>query len=294
MTDRANNRAGAIVVACVQMHPKVGDKAANVAASLAFIERAAADGARLIVLPELANSGYVFESREEAFALAEEVPAGPTCQAWMRAAARLGVTLVAGIAEREGDALYNAAVVVGPAGYIGTFRKVHLWNAENLFFEPGNLGFPVFKTPIGRIGVAICYDIWFPETFRLQALQGADIVCVPTNWVPIPGQAPGREAMATVLAMAAAHSNSIFIACADRVGTERGQPFEGQSVIVGCTGWPVAGPASREAEEIVLADIDLGSARRLRNWNHFNQVLRDRRTDVYDEMLGSNTPPGWY
>ena len=298
MTDEAfdpvSEVKGTVKVACVQMHPRVGDKPGNVAASLASIERAAEAGAQLIVLPELANSGYVFATREEAFSLAEEVPAGPTCQAWMAAAERLGVTLVAGIAERVGDALYNAAIVIGPAGYIGTFRKVHLWNAENLFFEPGNLGFPVFKTPLGRIGVAICYDIWFPETFRLQALKGADIVCVPTNWVPIPGQAPGREAMATVLAMAAAHSNSIFIACADRVGTERGQPFEGQSVIVGCTGWPVAGPASREDEEIVFADIDLGNARRARNWNTFNQVLRDRRTDVYDEMLGSNDSPGWF
>jgi N-carbamoylputrescine amidase len=294
MTDAANSQAQAIKVACVQMHPRVGEKAANVAASLALIERAAATGARLIVLPELANSGYIFETRAEAFAMAEAVPHGATCQAWVAAAARLDVTLVAGIAERDGDMLYNAAVVVGPTGYIGTFRKVHLWNAENLFFEPGNLGFPVFKTPIGRIGVAICYDIWFPETFRLQALKGADIVCVPTNWVPIPGQAPGREAMATVLAMAAAHCNSIFIACADRVGTERGQAFEGQSVIVDCSGWPLAGPASRDAEEIVMAEVDLGSARRLRNWNHFNQVLRDRRTDVYDEMLGSKEPPGWY
>ena len=294
MVDSTTSGEGTVKVACLQTHPRVGDKASNVAASLASIDRAAALGARLIVLPELANSGYVFATRAEAFALAEEVPDGPTCQAWMAVAARLDVTLVAGIAERQGDALYNAAVVIGPTGYIGTFRKVHLWNAENLFFEPGNLGFPVFKTPIGRIGVAICYDIWFPETFRLQALKGADIVCVPTNWVPIPGQAPGREAMATVLAMAAAHSNSIFIACADRVGTERGQPFEGQSVIVGCTGWPVAGPASRDDEEIVLAEVDLGNARRLRNWNAFNQVLRDRRIDVYDEMLGSKEPPGWY
>jgi predicted amidohydrolase len=294
MSEPAKGDADTVKVACLQMHPRVGDKQANVAASLAWIERAAAQGARLIVLPELANSGYMFSAREEAFALAEAIPAGPTCQAWMAAAARLDVTLVAGICEREGGSLYNAAVVIGPEGWIGTFRKVHLWNAENLYFEPGNLGFPVFKTPLGRIGVAICYDIWFPETFRLQALKGADIVCVPTNWVPIPGQAPGREAMATVLTMAAAHSNSIFIACADRVGTERGQPFEGQSVIVGCSGWPLAGPASRETEEMLLAEVDLGSARRLRNWNAFNQVLRDRRTDVYDEMLGSKEPPGWY
>lgn len=286
--------ADTVKVACIQMKPHVGDKAANIATSVSLIESAARAGARLVVLPELANSGYVFASRQEAFSMAEEVPGGPTCQAWIAAAARLGVTMVAGIAEHDGDALYNAAVIIDPTGYIGTFRKVHLWNAENLFFEPGNLGFPVFKTPLGRIGVAICYDIWFPETFRLQALKGADIVCVPTNWVPIPGQAAGREAMATVLAMAAAHSNSIFIACADRVGTERGQPFEGQSVIVGCTGWPVAGPASRDQEEILLADVDLGSARRARNWNAFNQVLRDRRTDLYDEMLGSTEKPGWY
>ena len=281
-------------VACLQFEPVVGEKQRNLDASVRLIEAAAAEGALLIVLPELCNSGYVFETREEAFSLAEAVPAGPSCAAWIAVAQRLGVTLVAGIAERDGNALYNAAVVIGPDGYIGTFRKVHLWNAENLFFEPGNLGFPVFNTPHGRIGVAICYDIWFPETFRIQALKGADIVCVPTNWVPIPGQAPGREAMATILAMAAAHSNSIFIACADRVGTERGQLFEGQSVVVGCTGWPVAGPASRVAEEIVIADVDLGEARRSRNWNAFNQVLRDRRTDVYDEMLGSGQAPGWY
>ena len=283
-----------VTVACLQFEPVVGQKEHNIALGLKHIEAAAAQGAKLIVLPELSNSGYMFATREEAFAQSEPVPGGPTCAAWVEAAQRLGVTLVAGIAERDGDVLYNAAAVIGPAGHIGTFRKVHLWNAENLFFEPGNLGFPVFKTPHGRIGVAICYDIWFPETFRLQALQGADIVCVPTNWVPIPGQAPGREAMATVLAMAAAHSNSLFIACADRVGTERGQPFEGQSLIVGCTGWPVAGPASRDREEIVLAAIDLGDARRARHWNDFNQVLRDRRTDVYDEMLGSGQPPGWY
>jgi N-carbamoylputrescine amidase len=281
-------------VACLQFEPIVGDKQRNLDAGVRLIEAAAADGARLMVLPELCNSGYVFETREEAFALAEAVPGGPSCATWIAVAQRLGITLVAGIAERDGNALYNAAVVIGPDGYIGTFRKVHLWNAENLFFEPGNLGFPVFNTPHGRIGVAICYDIWFPETFRIQALKGADIVCVPTNWVPIPGQAPGREAMATILAMAAAHSNSMFIACADRVGTERGQPFEGQSVVVGCTGWPVAGPASRVADEILIADIDLGEARRARNWNAFNQVLRDRRTDVYDEMLGSGQAPGWY
>jgi predicted amidohydrolase len=292
--DETSGAQSEIVIACIQMEPIVGAKQANVAKGLERIGQAAANNARLVVLPELASSGYMFRDRAEAFALAEEVPAGETTAAWIDAARRHDVTIVVGIAERAGAALYNSAVVVDPSGYIGTFRKVHLWAAENLFFEPGDLGFPVFKTPIGRIGVAICYDSWFPETFRLHALQGADIVCVPTNWVPIPGQEAGRPAMASILHQAAAHSNSIFVACADRVGTERGQRFEGQSVIVDCTGWFVAGPASRDREEIIYGRVDLANARRKRNWNEFNQILRDRRTDVYDEMLGSQIKRGWY
>lgn len=281
-------------IACIQMQPAIGKVEDNVAHSVGLIKRATDLGAKLIVLPELSNTGYMFQSREEAFAVAEPIPDGPTVKAWSEIAAKHGLHLVAGICERDGNKLFNSAVLIGPSGYIGTFRKVHLWNEENLYFEPGDLGFPVFHTAIGRIGMAICYDGWFPETYRLAALQGADIVCVPTNWVPIPGQAEGREAMANILAMAAAHSNSIFIACADRVGTERGQLFEGQSLIVGHTGWPVAGPASRDKEEILTADVALGEARRARNWNAFNQVLRDRRSDLYDEMLGSDIKRGWY
>ncbi len=144
----------------------------------------------------------------------------------------------------------------------------------------------MFRTPIGRIGTFICYDGWFPESYRLCALQGADIVCIPTNWVPIPGQPENREAMANILCMAAAHSNSMFVAAADRIGVERGQPFLGQSLIVSYTGWPIGGPASPDREEIIYADANLADARRKRNWNEYNQVLRDRRIDVYGEMLG--------
>jgi N-carbamoylputrescine amidase len=283
-----------VKIACIQMEPIVGEKERNVRHTLDLVESAAARGARLIVLPELCNSGYVFESREEAFALAEEIPGGPTCGAWMEIARAHGLHLVAGIAERDSSSLYNAAVVIGPSGHVGTFRKVHLWNEENLFFEPGNLGFPVFRTPLGRIGALICYDGWFPESYRLCALQGADIVCVPTNWVPIPGQAEGRDAMANILCMAAAHANSVFVAAADRVGVERGQPFIGHSVIVSCTGWPIGGPASPDCEETIHAEANLADARRSRNWNEYNQVLRDRRTDVYDEMLGARVGRGWY
>lgn len=294
MSERKTSDEALVKIACVQMEPVVGQKERNVRHTLDCIEEAAGEGAGLIVLPELCNSGYVFNSREEAFALAEEVSGGPTCRVWMDAARKQGLYLVAGIAERDGEVLYNAAVAIGPSGFLGKFRKVHLWNEENLFFEPGNLGFPVFKTPLGRIATFICYDGWFPESYRLCALQGADIVCIPTNWVPIPGQASHREAMANILVMAAAHANSIFVAAADRVGVERGQPFIGQSLIVSYTGWPIGGPASPDRQEIIYAEANLADARRMRNWNEYNQVLRDRRTDVYDEMLGAKATRGWY
>ena len=289
-----NKPESEIRVACLQMEPHVGDKAGNVARSLQLIERAAEAGARLAVLPELTSSGYVFATRAEAFSLAEPVPGGPTTDAWMDAARRHGVVIVAGICERDGEALYNAAVVVGPDGFIGKYRKNHLWGAENLFFEPGNLGIPVFRIDAGRIACAICYDIWFPETFRLAALQGADMLCVPTNWVPMPAQPENLPVMANILSMSGAHSNSMFVAAADRVGVERGQPFLGNSLIVNHTGWPLAGPAGADTEAMLVANVHLADARRKRTLTEFNQLLRDRRIDLYDEMLGADANRGWY
>jgi predicted amidohydrolase len=270
-----------LTVASVQLRPVFGDTAANLAKASARIEEAVVQGARLVVLPELTNTGYAFASREEAYALAEEVPRGPTCVALGALAADLDVYIVIGLAERFGEKLFNTSAVIGPAGAVGKFRKVHLWSDENLVFEPGDLGFPLFHTPIGRIATMICYDGWFPEAYRACATAGADIVCIPTNWVPIPGQRAGQPAMATTLCMAAAHCNSVVVVAADRVGIERGQPFIGQSVIVSHTGWPLAGPASDDGEEILYADVDLAAARRDRSWNAFNNPLRDRRPDAY-------------
>ena len=149
--------------------------------------------------------------------------------------------------------------------------------------------------PVGLLPrIAWDSEAFFPETYRLLAMQGADIVCMPTNWVPMNGQPAERMAMANTLVMANAHSNGLTVACADRTGTERGQPFIGQSLIVSYTGWPIGGPASQDKEEIVYAEANLADARRGRNWNQYNQVLRDRRTDVYDEMLGASATRGWY
>ncbi|MDA3858907.1 MAG: nitrilase family protein [Roseovarius sp.] len=283
-----------VVVACLQFDPHVGLAERNIALGLDMIEQAADRGANLIVLPELSDSGYVFESRQEAYGLASIAGSSPSLLAWAKIAKARGLHIVGGFCERDGDALYNSAALIGPDGLLGVYRKAHLWGAENLFFERGNVGFPVFTTPIGRISALICYDGWFPEAWRLCALQGADIVCVPTNWVPMPSQPDNLPAMSNILCMAAAHSNSMFVAAACRTGVERGQPFIGQSLIVNHEGWPIAGPAGFDEATILLAECNLSDARRKRSLNEFNQVVRDRRADLYGEMLGSNAPPNWY
>lgn len=291
MTDTPAKPQGPLRVACIQMEPRFGDKAANLATAARLIAEAAGKGAELIVLPELCNTGYVFASRAEAFSLAEAVPGGPTCRAWIELARRLHVTLVAGITERDGNVLYNAAAVVGPEGYIGTYRKLHLWGEEQLFFEPGNLGLPVWRLPFGRLAVAICYDQWFPEIYRMAALDGADIVAMPTNWVPMPDQPEDQPVMANLLAMAGAHANGLCVAAADRVGVERGQPFLGRSLIVHASGWIAAGPARADGAEILIADLDLSAARRGRNLNTFNHVLRDRRPALYGDLAIETPAP---
>lgn len=280
-------------VACLQMEPHIGEVQNNVARSVGMIADAAHAGATLVVLPELCNTGYVFETREEALSLGERVPDGPSCAAWARSAREHAMFIVAGITELDGDKLYNAAVLIGPQGYIGTYRKNHLWGNENTIFAPGNLGVPVFDIGPGKIACAICYDIWFPEIFRLAALQGADMLCVATNWVPMPEQPGHFPMMANILAMGGAHANSMFVAAADRIGVERGQPFLGNSLIVNHTGWPLAGPASLDREEMIVAEVDLADARRNRPLTEFNERLRDRRTDLYAEMLGATAPPDY-
>lgn len=275
-------RESLIQVACCQFEPRFGEKLVNLKSTLALIDEAAAAGARLILLPELCNTGYVFQTRQEAYSLAESIPAGETVTAWMNAAQRYQAYIVAGICERDGDNLYNSAVIIGPEGYIGTYRKLHLWGEEKLFFAAGNAGIPVFDTPIGRIAALICYDLWFPEAVRSCVVKQADIVCIPTNWVPIRGHNAQPFPLAVHLCITNAHVNGLFIAAADRIGTERNQPFLGHSVIVHPSGSTAAGPASGDQQEILLSQCNLSDARRIKHLNEFNHVLYDRRVDVYD------------
>lgn len=279
------------LLACIQYEPHIGDRAGNLAAMETRIRAAAARGAALIVLPELADSGYVFETTEEVAELSRPAPDGETTEWLCGLTAELGVHIVSGLAEEAGGRYYNSAVLCGPSGYLGTYRKLHLWDRETLFFAPGDLGLPVFDTPLGRIGMAICYDGWFPETFRMLADAGAEIVCIPTNWVPMPGQHPKDAAMSNLLHRAAAHCNGLYIACADRVGTERGQPFIGQSLIVDPMGFPIAGPADWQEEAILYAEIAPGSIAAARQINAHNHILGDRRPDVYGEPAPTGGNP---
>ncbi len=293
--DQATERDGTaavspVRVAAVQFDMQVGveNRQRNIEHGLALARRAVDDGCTLIVLPELASTGYTFTSREEAFAHAEPVPDGDTVRTWEAFAREHQIHLVAGVAERDGMRLFDTAVLIGPDGYIGRYRKTHLWYKEKLWFTPGDEGLPVFETTIGRIGLLVCWDIWFPEVPRLLAQQGADIICSVNDWVwtPPPLFDETGKCMATYLTMTAAHVNNVYIAAADRTGVERGAKFLGCSVIAGTNGWPLGPVGGPEEETILIADLDLSAARSAPVWNELNDLLRDRRTDLYDDMLG--------
>lgn len=276
--------------AAIQFDPRVGieNKQFNLAETLRLIGEAADNGANLIVLPELANTGYTFETREEAYLHGENVPGGPTSQAWEDLASERNLYIVGGLVELDGVYIYDTAVLIGPDGFIGKYRKTHLWDREKLIFTPSIDGFPVFETKIGRIGLLICWDIWFPEVPRILAVQGADIICSVNNWVwtPPPLFDNAGNCMASYLTMSASHVNNIPIVAADRVGTERGSKFLGCSLITGINGWPIGEIADPEENAILYADLDVVASRSALIWNSHNDLARDRRIDLYDPLLG--------
>jgi 5-aminopentanamidase len=240
-------------VAVAQLEPKLAEKDRNLEACLSRLEEAKAAGAELLVLPECAIPGYMFESAEEALPYAEEIP-GPASETLEHECRRLGMHAVCGLLEREGDALHNAAVLVGPDGLIGTYRKTHLpFLGVDRFVVPGD-ELPVYDTPLGRIGVEICYDLRFPEVTRTLALKGADLVAHPTNF---PMAAKVQTELITV---ARAAENRIYLLTANRVGKERRGEFCGWSQIVDPYGTRLA-EAGETEEALLVADVDVEKAR---------------------------------
>ena len=274
-----------VKVAVVQMEPVVGETEKNLANCLAKAAEAADNGAQLIVLPELCVSGYVFANREEAFALSEPIPGGPSCQAFETLARERKIYLYAGLNENCGDRLYNTAVLFGPDGIVGKYRKLQIWDDEYLWFEPGDLGLPVFHTPIGRIGMLVCNDCWYQELYRILAMQGADIIIAGVDGPARPHAPFDMNTFVVFHAMAAANCSNVYVAVAVRTGIERNEEFAGRSVIVDNAGAIIAGPAGKTGEEILYADCDFARVRRHQG-NLYNSVVTDRRVDVYDRLLG--------
>jgi len=271
-------------VAAVQMDITILDKQRNLGKILAGLESAACAGAGIVVFPECALSGYCFTGREEADAVAEPVP-GPSSEKLWAAAKSLDCTAVVGMLEREGDRMFNAAVVVSPQGIAGTYRKLHLpYLGIDRYVALGDKPFPVFETLHGKIGVNICYDCSFPEAGRVLKLKGAQLLTIPTNW-PIGSDSWQHTPKVRAL------ENHFHVVVADRVGEERGFRFSGHSQIVDFTGKLHA--EAGETEEIILfADLDLAGADR-------NRVVRvpgewefDRIAARRPEMYGPITERG--
>ena len=255
-----------------QYEPQFGQVARNLAAVAAALEQAEAD---LIVLPELFASGYQFVSQDEVMQLAEPVPDGPTTRRLVEIAKRRRMVIVAGLPERAGAACYNSAVVVGPSGFIGCYRKTHLFFEETLFFTPGDSGFQVWDIGSAKIGVMICFDWYYPEAARTLALKGAEIICHPSNLVlpDCPDSMPVR-----------CLENRVFAITSNRTGSEaRGGKnqltFIGNSEIVAPQG-AILHRAPRDQEELSIVEIDPAAARS-KAITPYNDLLRDRRESLY-------------
>jgi predicted amidohydrolase len=269
-------------VAVVQTDPQLGQKRRN----LEEVERAAARagkaGAQLIVLPECHLTGYVYESLEEALAVAEPVP-GPASERVSELAAQHSLYIVVGTLERVGDRCYNSTLLAGPQGIEAVYRKTHtLCLGVDRFTTPGNLGLHVHDLPLGRIGILICYDLRFPEAARVLALAGVQAIALPTNW-PITS-----HIQADVFTRSRAAENRIFLLAADRVGRERGTTFLGRSQIVSPDGTVVA-EASATHPDFLMADIDLSEADSkrvvVRPGEHEFDFFGDRRPDLYGSLV---------
>jgi 5-aminopentanamidase len=272
-------------VACAQVAPTVGDLVGNRRLARDAVREAVSAGARVVVLPELVTSGYVFESVEEVRSCAESAE-GPALRGWSEEAAAGDAIVVGGFCELGADgALFNSAAVVAASGVLAVYRKIHLWDREPLFFEPGSEPAPVVETSVGRIGVGVCYDMNFPEVARGLALAGADLVALPANF-PLHPRPEGERPIEVSLAIATAHLNRFFVAVCDRCGPERGLDWVGGSVVCDELGWVLAGPPAGFGPGLVVADCDLARARD-KAWNERNDVLGDRRPELY--RLGERT-----
>lgn len=270
-------------IAAVQMDCQLADMETNLAAVRDHLQTAAAQGARLVVFPECALSGYGFASRADALASSDSLP-GPTTEVLTADCARLDVYAVIGMLERDASGrLFNASALVGPKGFIAGYRKVHLpCIGIDRFVDRGDRPFAVHEIDGLRLGLNICFDMSFPESARALTLLGADVIALPTNW------ATPSVKMAELVCRVRALENHVHFVCVNRVGEESGFHYIGKSSIINCAGDFLA-QADHDRETIITAKIDPAAARQKKIIFCAGEYEIDRvgwrRPDMYGPLM---------
>jgi 5-aminopentanamidase len=272
-------------VAAVQMEPKLGRLDTNLEQILNWLEPAAMAGAKLVVFPECALSGYGFSSREEGLAHAVSLDSAAVLKV-VAACERHRCFCIFGFLERDGDRLFNACVLTGPNGVVGCYRKVHLpFLGIDMFVDPGDRPFAVHDAGGLKVGMHICYDGGFPETGRVLTLLGAELLVLPTNW-PTHSECAAEHMIPT-----RAMENTVYVMAVNRVGEESGFRFIGGSSIVD-PGGRVLARAGGQSEEVLQADIDPTIARRKHlvrvPGRHEIDRIGDRRPRLYEALVAPN------
>lgn len=254
-----------------QFEPKFGAVTQNLTKVVSILKKADAD---LIVLPELAFTGYYFQDRSELMTLAEDPKKSSTVDGLTQLCQEYNFFLITGFAEKCADKIFNSALLIGPGGILHTYRKLHLFNMEKKYFDPGDTPLEAVKVRDARVGMMVCFDWAFPEVARVLALQGADVLCHPSNLVlPLCQQAMLTRCL----------ENSVYAVTANRIGEDvrpqRKIRFTGQSQVVAPRG-EIVYRATPDEEELYIVDIDLNLARD-KFITEKNDILQDRRPDFY-------------
>lgn len=272
-------RSQPYLAAAIQFTPRFDDKRWNLDRLAELTERALQDGAKLVVHPEMATTGYVWLSRAEISDNVEPIP-GPTVDRFAGLAHQYQGWIVTGLPEADNatGGFHNSAALIGPHGLAGKYRKSHPFITELRWARDGDLGLPVFDTPLGRLGILICMDAEYPEAARVLALAGCDVICFPTNWLD--------EKSPSAYWIQRAWENGTYWVCANRLGFERRVQFSGGSAILGPDGEVLA--MLDDTEGAVSAPVDIARARDTRQ-----ERLAARRPQLYQPMmLNSYLCPG--
>ncbi len=264
-------------IAVVQSHPLLGRVSENLAEISRLAREAAHEGAQMVVFPELATTGYGFSSLDE---LQDSLDGGTGLAEIGELSRQLGIIIVAGYAEILDGVALNKAVLFDNGELLADYVKTHLWNTEKHLFHAGSELPSVVETSIGRVALAVCYDLEFPELMRHCARNGADIVAAPTNW-PSGFESPSHHGPFNgelLRAMAGASTNRLYVAVACRTGQERGVDWVDNSCVIDPDGYPIT--ELFDGVGIAYADIDTAQSQN-KLISPLNNVVTDRRIDLY-------------